>query len=70
MTPTHYRLADPVTKLCVRLEDIAAPGEPERIVPRLGPASDYTRFTTHDAAQNAFAKHIGVAVLEIERVDA
>lgn len=68
--PQHYRITDPVTGLCIRLDDVAVPGEPEQIVPRLVPVGHCTRFTTHRAARNAFAEHIGVAVLEIERVDA
>jgi hypothetical protein len=68
--PQHYRITDPHTGLCIRLHNAAAPGEPEHIVTRLVPLTDCTRFTTHRAARNAFAAHIGVAVLEIERVDA
>lgn len=69
VTP-HYRIADPVSGLCIRLDEIREPGQPPRIVTDLVPAPDASRFTSYRSARDAFARHIGVAVLEIERVDA
>lgn len=70
MIPQHYRIADPITGLCIRLHEITEPGHAPRIVPQLVEPKLADRFTTRTAARNAFAAHIGVAVLEIERVDA
>lgn len=68
--PQHYRITDPVSGLCIRLNEVEQPGHAPRIVPQLVEPKLADRFTTRTAARNAFAAHIGVAVLEIERVDA
>lgn len=67
---SHYRITCPLTGLAVRLHEVPALDGATRIVPQLVDPKQADCFTTRTAARNAFAEYIGVAVLEIERVDA
>jgi len=68
--PQHYRITDPVSGLCIRLNEITEPGQPERLVGKLVPAEQATRFTSARAANNAWAAYLGPQHLELVRVDA
>jgi hypothetical protein len=66
-----YRIEDPVTSLCIRLHCEPAAGDAApHITPRLTRRELATWFTTRAQADEAFARYIGVAALEIVRSDA
>jgi hypothetical protein len=66
-----YRIEDPQSQLCIRLHSVPATTEAApHIVPRLTRRELSTWFTTRAQADEAFARYIGVAALEIVRSDA
>lgn len=68
---SFHRLQHSETGLYVRLTCIPAPrDQAPRIVVRLTRRDRATRFPSHSAAQECFARFIGPAPLEIVRGDA
>jgi hypothetical protein len=68
---SFYRLQHPETQLYVRLTCVPAPrDQAPRITVRLTRRDRATRFPSHAAAVQCFARYIGAAPLEIVRSDA
>ena len=67
----HYRIEDPATGLCVRLQATPSPAcEAPHIVATLAASTDATRFIRWRNAAEAFARFCAGQPLEIVRVDA
>lgn len=65
-----YRLEHPATQLCVRFYSVATPaGQPPRIQSRLTRRELSTGFFSRRQAEEAFARFIGPAELEIVRCE-
>lgn len=74
MVRTHlkqsiYLIEEPLTGLCLRCPPPPSPEDPEPR-PRLTPRAVATMFPTRQDAEEAFARLLGAAPLEIVRADA
>lgn len=67
----HYRIEDPATNLCIRLDAVPAEAaDAPKIVPRLTDGGTATWFPSWKQAAEAFARYLPGQPLQIVRVDA